>query len=242
MMEFTLSAEPPYFDDKVRHPGRSHLIANPLKTSEFYSYWRECADDLKIAFTSLCAYSAIKVDKGDVDHFVSQSESCKLGQKELIYEWSNYRYSDPPVNQSKHKAKSTDLLDPLLVKSEWFEVDIPSGLLHITDLLTDDSLKKKAQYTIEKLKLNQKYVRDRRLEVYTDFRDGDINLRHVKKRCPLVERAIRIRLDSIVIQSYNQTYTRLLEGTATLCELEQHSPELFAVVKNKIVEPVRRIR
>src|SRR5215212_7912892 len=126
MIHFTPSQEPPQFDRRVRQVGLVYLQKYPQKKDKFRPYWRRCADELKVSFHSLCAYSVIRVDKGDVDHFVSQSESCILDSKDQIYEWGNYRYADPPVNQTKNAVKSEHILDPFEVQDGWFEMELPS--------------------------------------------------------------------------------------------------------------------
>ena len=122
-------------------------------------YWRDFwfpfREDLAEGFNWLCGYSAVRLSKGTVDHYRSKdpkpSESQNPG---LVYEWSNYRFADADINNSKRKETNGDplVLDPFEVQDGWFELLIPSLRLRITDKLPV-ALRNRAEFTVTKLGL-----------------------------------------------------------------------------------------
>ena len=116
------------FEAKVRAPGLRWLAENPapeprpgepaLRQKRLPSYWLEVRDDLADAFYERCAYTAMWLSHpGEVDHFVSIEED-----RSKAYEWQNLRYCAGWFNSSKQGIPSKNILDPLEVEDDWFEL------------------------------------------------------------------------------------------------------------------------
>jgi hypothetical protein len=180
--------EPPNFDRNCRKKGNEWLKKNPTAPSDkFPGHWREFQSELAAGFTYRCGWSAMHIGTdGAVDHY--QSRSGPHGRN-LAYEWSNYRYISTTVNSSK-QALDSEVLDPFEIEDGWFEVRLPSFQLVRTDRVPA-ALRKKADYTIERLKLDNgtKFINNRR-EWYRDYRAEGLPMKHLKKYAPLVADAV----------------------------------------------------
>ena len=102
MIRFTLAQEPEDFDASCRQPGLRWLAENPAAPRP-RDYWSSFKPELARAFRQLCAYSVMYEPVGTVDHFVSINED-----RNLVYEWSNYRYASHWINSSKQGAGSKE--------------------------------------------------------------------------------------------------------------------------------------
>ncbi|WP_437767795.1 hypothetical protein WMF27_17135 [Sorangium sp. So ce281] len=113
-----LQPEPARFDALVRQPGLRALTANlePLPPT-----WRECLDDLRDSYRSICAYLCVLVPRGtgarSVDHVAPKSK-----RRELAYEWSNYRFVCSLMNARKRDFD--DVLDPMEIPDGWFVLEM----------------------------------------------------------------------------------------------------------------------
>jgi len=125
------------------------------------------------------------ISSGTVDHFVSCNED-----RQQAYEWSNYRYVEGWFNSSKSKRLSSQLLDPFEIQDGWFELDLPSLQLRLTDKVPPAVLAR-AQYTLVKLPLrdDERVLRQRRawLEAY----EQGAPLHIIEEKAPLIAAAIR---------------------------------------------------
>lgn len=123
MIHVALQPEPERFDALVRQPGSRALAAN---VEHLPPYWRECLDDLRRSYRSICAYLCVIVPPGtgagSVDHFAPKSK-----HRELAYEWSNYRFVGALMNVRKRDFE--DVLDPMEIPDGWFILEL-SELLH----------------------------------------------------------------------------------------------------------------
>lgn len=146
MIRCELTDEPAHFDATVRRPGRKWLEDNAHRHPP-RNLWSQVRDDLARAFHHRCAYLAIEIHHGQVDHFVPCSED-----RGLAYEWSNYRYCDPQINSRKNRASSKDLLDPCTIQDDWFELLLPSLQLRVTDRCPPE-LRARAEATLVRLGL-----------------------------------------------------------------------------------------
>ncbi|MBX9744052.1 MAG: hypothetical protein K2X08_02440, partial [Chlamydiales bacterium] len=135
--------EPKNFDENVRQPGKNQPISN----SRPRDLWTPFRPALAKGFKERCAYSAIEIYGGTVDHFLSFRH-----HPNLTYEWSNYRYCLGSINSRKRNLDEL-ILDPYEVKDGWFEIKIPGYLLKPTNKIP---LKYAflASETIRLLKLN----------------------------------------------------------------------------------------
>lgn len=176
--------EPDDFDEQCRQAGNAWLKANPncKRPRDFWSPFRYALAD---GFGDRCGYGAMWIASGTVDHFVSCNED-----KELAYEWSNYRYVEGWVNSSKSKKRSADILDPFDVGNRWFEILLPSMQLVLTNAIPS-AFKEKAEKTLAQLPLrdDERILRTRR-EWYRMYQDGELTLDGLRKKAPLIAAAV----------------------------------------------------
>jgi hypothetical protein len=124
---------------------------------------------------------------GEIDHFISKSES-----PEKAYDWGNYRFANNEVNKHKLKVSHKEILDPCEIEDNWFKVDLISGRLLITKELPEE-LRKKAETTIEKLKLNKESFCETRImyfEKYLRKKPSQADLNLVRELAPLVAESL----------------------------------------------------
>ena len=177
-------AEPKDFLRRCRQEGLAWLGKNPdcRRPRDFWSPFRH---DLAKGFGDRCGYGAMWISSGTVDHFVSFNENHALA-----YEWSNFRYVEGWINSSKSKKRSRDLLDPFEVQDGWFEIDLPSLQLRLTDAIPP-AFRPRAEYTLLNLPLrdDERIIRQRRawLEMY----EQGTPLAEIERKAPLIAQAIR---------------------------------------------------
>lgn len=176
-------AEPNDFDAACRIPGNAWLKIH--KSGRPTDRWSPFRLDLATGFSDRCGYGAMWISSGTVDHFTSCDED-----RSKSYEWSNYRYVEGWFNSSKNKHPSTSLLDPFEVQAGWFEIDLPSLQLRLTEVVPP-ALRARAEYTLLKLPLrdDERVVKQRRawLQMYEE----GTPLAVIEKRAPLIAQAIR---------------------------------------------------
>jgi hypothetical protein len=186
------------YEENVRIPGQRWLEAHPVvepkagepapKKQRPPSYWREIQPDLARAFHRRCAYTAMWINyDGEVDHAVSVEED-----RTKAYDWDNFRYCVGWFNSKKQDARSHQLLDPLLVEDDWFEVSVPDLQLRMTEKCPEH-LRSQAEFMLEDLELRngEKVMLNR--ETYWNLyeEEGEAALRFIEREAPLVARAIR---------------------------------------------------
>ena len=176
--------EPGTFDAECRRPGNAWLASHP-DDERPRDYWSPFKGRLAHGFADLCAYSAMNVPDGTVDHFVSVNEN-----RSLAYEWSNYRFASSGFNCSKGRARAADLLDPLVVQAGWFIVLLPSLQLAATDQIPP-ALRPLAEATIRRLKLvdDERVIRQRR-QWYALYQCGRLSLEGLRQMAPLIAEAV----------------------------------------------------
>jgi len=176
--------EPPSFNEKARVPG-NRWLANHPDAKRPRNYWRDFKPQLADGFGDLCAYCAIYIPDGTVDHFISCDED-----RSQAYEWSNYRYCAHWINASKGKTPADKLLDPYQIQDGWFEIHLPSLHLQVSNRVPD-ALRERAAYVLERLHLDkdERVLRLRR-EWYRMFQEGEITLEGLRKKAPLIAVAV----------------------------------------------------
>lgn len=187
MKHFLPVAEPANFDSEVRTPGNEWLLNNPAPTNKkLPGYWRVFSDELRNGFNALCGYSCMHVfSDGEVDHYISVKNN-----RNLAFEWSNYRYSYGWANNFK-KNFDNKILDPFEVGDGWFEVQIPSLQLIMTDKIPIEH-RARAEFTIEKLQLRHGKVAIRmRRELYDSYKNGSLALSQLEQWAPLLADAVK---------------------------------------------------
>lgn len=178
--------EPDDFDEEVRKPGRTWLANNPppKRPKDLWSPFREA---LAKGFQHRCGYTPMWDPVGSVDHH----HSVKV-KRELAYEWDNYRYVAEWLNKSKRNEDQA-VLDPYEVGEGWFEIELPSLVLKLTDEVPA-ALRARAEHTLARLHLrdDERVMRQRR-EWYRMYEEGEINLAGLRKKAPLIALAIEKR-------------------------------------------------
>ena len=190
MIRVERTTEPPNFDEDVRKPGMRWLAEHDPSKKRPPSYWREVHLPLRKAFHHRCAYTAMVVSGGGtVDHFVSVKEARESGSSELIYEWSNYRFADSSINSSKQDLRSSMLLDPFNIEDDWFEVQLPSCQLRVTELCPA-SHRERASFMLDRFRLNsERWVDIRR--VWLDCYEKSPDIAWLETVAPMLARAVR---------------------------------------------------
>ncbi len=155
---------PPHYVGKVRLPGSAFIAKHSLtannvpKYFRWARYWRHIVADLKSNFGDRCGYCAMWIPgPGEVDHYIS-----KTAQPKLAYEWKNFRFADAPMNKRKAKHDGK-VLDPYVVKDNWFEVDIFTGKISPTKSVPR-RYRQQAEDTIRLLRLNDRTYKNSRLK------------------------------------------------------------------------------
>lgn len=192
MIRVEKSDEPKEFDMECRRAGQAWLSnwqkENPGKKPERpRDYWSPFKQELATAFNFRCGFGAMWISSGTVDHFVSWNEDKEMV---LAYEWTNYRYVEGWINSAKSKKASHNILDPFDVQDDWFEIKLPSMQLIITDKIPNE-FKQKAIWTLKNLPIcdDERILRTRR-EWYRMYQDGELNLEGLKKKAPLIAKAV----------------------------------------------------
>lgn len=131
MIPVSPQREPADFDAHVRQPGLNWLASQgialdgPLpKKTKLPAHWSYSNKALWESYGGICAYLAIYFEwvtgASSTDHFVAKSKDA--GQS---YEWSNYRLSCLGPNRNKNKFD--DVLDPIGLRPNTFELNLVSG-------------------------------------------------------------------------------------------------------------------
>jgi hypothetical protein len=185
MMRIALPPEPPGFDERCRVPGNQWLGAHPDPEEKPPNRWREFIPDLCAGFLNRCGYLAMWDLNGTVDHYLSVEN-----HRHLAYEWSNYRYATGWLNSSKQKL-DREVLDPLLVRDEWFEIDLASLHLRMTGAVPP-RFRDTAEFTVHRLKLDYGPRVIRQRTVYRDlFERGEMGLADLDREAPMLATAVR---------------------------------------------------
>lgn len=191
MIRCELGPEPSRFDADVRQPGRRWLDRNP-HVRQPRPLWRAVVRELAAAFHERCAYLAIRILDGQVDHFIPCSED-----RDLAYEWTNYRYCDPSINSRKSRTRSGELLDPCSIDDAWFEVLLPSLQVSVTERCPP-ALRARAESTLVRLGIRdgEQMIRKRAewLRLYEGLGErGQALLEFLDHEDPMLARALRKR-------------------------------------------------
>ncbi len=188
MIHVTEQIESPDFNASVRVPGRRFLnryIGRPLLSKDFQNHWSNCLRELRIAYMGICAYTASYVpldianSVGSVDHFIG-----KTTDRELAYEWTNYRFCTPRVNTNK--GNSERVMDPFHITNGWFILDFDSYLvMPASDL--PEFLETSVQNTIDDLKLNDDdNIAQARADQVQEYIDGHVTFDFLERKYPFI--------------------------------------------------------
>ncbi len=222
--------EPDDFDRMVRIPGTLWLSSNPAG-DKFPDYWKHCFGALAEGFNHLCGYSAMHVPElgAVVDHYLSKSK-----QRELTYEWSNYRYASSRINSRKHTFDD-QILDPFEVRDGWFEVQLGSWQLMTTNAIPQDK-RDRAQFTMDQLDIQTgRDALNLRRRHYKMFLNGQATLATLCCNAPLVCRAVKSALIKLQPSPDEEhCFREFLAGDITIEKLERDAPETAAAVREEL--------
>lgn len=186
MIRCRCSKKPRSFHRRVERPGMRWLAAHPRGRPR--DLWSKYKPELAVSFGGLCAYGAMHEPIGTVDHFVSVTED-----RQRAYDWTNYRFCSAWLNSSKQQLRSTELLDPFVVRDGWFELLLPSLQLVVTKAMPR-RYRAQANLMLTRLHLRdgEQVMRQRRrwLRLYEERK---ISLRGLAEMAPLIAAAIRKR-------------------------------------------------
>lgn len=231
MIPFMPKHQPSFFYEITTVRGQRWLERNKLNNDRPEDYWSEHRDYLAECFRHLCAYAAIRIEKGTFDHYLS----CK-NKRERAYDWFNYRYICGIINSSK-QAIDEEVLDPFEVKEGWFEVLLPSFELTLTNKLTDSNIRKRAELTILRLHLNENFIEPRK-QWYNQFLTGKQSLSGLLCNAPLVGQAVyRVILTVKSEFQGNQWYQMLLNSEINFTALERQAPVVDEVLRRLLPPP-----
>ena len=174
--------EPDSFNEKVRRKGNAFLKKSKRPFNwEGHSYWRTILPELHSVYKGICSYSAEWIPfnaTSTVDHFIPKDQN-----PDHAYEWKNYRLAFLKFNA--RKKDFTDVLDPFTLVKDCFVLNFPSHLI-IPNPNLPDNLKKKADKTIKRLKLNDDDLCvQSRLRWTNEFCDG-VPFDFLKRNAPFI--------------------------------------------------------
>lgn len=173
MIPVQLQPEPIDFDVKVRQKGLAWIAkkgfsfnAPAPKGTKFPTYWSHSNKQLWTAYSGVCAYLAIYFEwvtgASSTDHFVAKSKDAAQA-----YEWNNYRLSCLGPNRNKNKYD--DVLDPIGLVPNTFELILPTGRIRPSRALTDKADIAAARKSITRLKLDSADHREMRMKHYARY-------------------------------------------------------------------------
>jgi hypothetical protein len=188
MIEVTPPPEPADFNEICRGPGNKILAKTPpVPHDKLDGLWTPFTIPLAKGFNHRCGWLAMRIVKGEVDHYMSKSKDAN---RYLVYEWSNYRYIESTINKYK-RTRDDRVLDPFDIESGWFKVILPSFQLIRTDAVPVDEIVR-AKYTLEKLHLiDEEWIIDERQRWYADYYHQECTLSYLETNAPLVATAVR---------------------------------------------------
>ncbi len=186
MIPVTLKPEPNDFNTKVRIPGQNFLTRFPNPTKEDWKkrgkkIWQKASKQLRDEYKKICAYSAewIPSDEKSIDHFIPRSQD-----KNLAFEWNNFRLCFEILNQNKG---SQIILDPFSIKENWFVIDFDTYLIKSNRQL-DAALRETIYDTVNnKLKLNDDIFLYRRIKwIHAYYKGTPATIDGLKKKAPFI--------------------------------------------------------
>ena len=225
--------EPEGFDAEVRQRGQAWLAEHPAPARP-RPLWSPSLSHLAEGFRHLCAYSAMHIEDGSVDHY----RSCAT-HRALAYEWPNYRFTSARMNSIKGNADDR-VLDPFEVGDDWFELLLPSLQMVPTSRITPEH-RERAAFTLKRLGLRDgEGILRRRQAWYEQFLIGGQSLGGLRHHAPLIARAVEKRLSRIEPAMFGDAvdhYERLLHSELTLPGLRRAAPEVFLIVEATLRAP-----
>lgn len=191
MIPVAPTSAPPNFDRDCLERGKKWLDTHP-EDKEPPGYWRPFNSQLREAFQNRCGWAAFEIQTdGQMDHFVAQKKLRGTPEQWRIYDWSNFRYSLPTLNQVK---RTHEVLDPFEVRKGWFRLNLSTLCVTPTDLIPEP-LRGLAEFTVELL-CNHPLVVRVRLVTFETWRRFNTPLEQLDEYDPLLSAEIRDCLDN----------------------------------------------
>lgn len=183
-MRFRRVPKPENFSRDAEEPGAQWLKSHP-QARRPRDLWSPFKAALASGFRDLCAYSVMYEPVGTVDHFVSFHEDPSRA-----YDWTNYRFCSPWINASKQDVRADMLIDPFEVTDGVFEIILPSLQLVVAKD-APASCRARAEFVLNRLHLrdDERVIRQRRAW-YGMYESGELTLDGLRKRAPLIARAV----------------------------------------------------
>ncbi len=150
------------------------------------SLWLKYRDQIGEKFAFICCYTVVYVANGQADHFIPWDDVKGTPQAHQAYQWSNIRYSDGWINQSKGNDR---LPDPFVEQDDWFELHLPSLELRATGKHppSEDAA---VQNLITKVGKDSRVMKTRR-RYFGQYKQGRRPFELVEEDAPLLGRALR---------------------------------------------------
>lgn len=184
MIRIKPPGEPDSFEERCRRRGKQWLAEHPAGEPPS-RFWSPFIRDLRQGFHNRCGYSAMWDLNGTIDHFLSRNK-----HRHLSYEWSNFRYVSGWINSSK-QALDANVLDPFLVRDEWFEVVLPSLVMRLTRCVPT-RMRSLAEFTLRRLHLaDGDRIYDQRRIYYDAFLEQDRPVTWLEEFAPMLATAVR---------------------------------------------------
>lgn len=150
------------------------------------SLWLKYRDEIGERFAFICCYTVVYVANGQADHFIPWDDVKGTPQAHQAYQWSNIRYSDGWINQSKGNDR---LPDPFVVQDDWFELHLPSLELRATGKHPADQ-DAAVQNLIKRVQDDSRVMKTRR-RYFRQYKQGRRPIELVDEDAPLLGRALR---------------------------------------------------
>lgn len=233
---------PDRFNECVRDAGSDWLGKNPeAKSKDFPSLWSQFRSELAIGFNDLCGYSVIFTRPGTVDHYISKES--RQGRA-LVYEWSNYRYASSLMNQRKGTWNAR-ILDPFEIGPGWFEILLPHLEMVLVEKRIPPQWLEDARFTLKTLGLgDDEEILEGRRHWYEQFVQGDLTLKGLTQRAPLIAEAVKKRLDEINVALLDEArgwFDEFCCGVHALGTLRARTPSLAEQIEVLLARPDERV-
>lgn len=134
-----------------------------------------------------------------VDHFLPKS-ICP----EFAYEWTNYRLCRSQLNQ--RKDDSLDIVDPLAIDSNWFQLDFYTFRIQ-SNPTASIIVRNRVHSTINRLGLNDAGYIKERVAVMKQYCIHGVPLAKIKKNYPFIAREIkRTNFDTLIKPAFMRAF------------------------------------
>lgn len=188
MMRVERKPAPVNFESAVGRKGKRVLDKHRPKAPVASSFWKgkdhwtKALDDLMSAYGRVCAFTGFGIapvtGARSVEHFRPKSK-----YPELAYDWDNFRLICSLMNG--RKGDNEDVLDPFRLPRHTYDLESVTGTV-VIHRDCPKGVRKRAQSTISRLKLNSPDCRQLRLEHLDKIYNKDWSLAEAKRQSPFL--------------------------------------------------------